>query len=537
MRSFSFISSAVAAVLAVALVALGVHWTVNRVYVPEGQSVMLRYKGPLVFGSRTYAKPGQFAAVDERGRPVEIGIVRDMLGPGRHFYCPIWWKTERVPDTIINPGEVGVVTSKLGNDLPEGEFLVDGDLYDTEYKGILRKVLAPGRYRINPYAYDVKVVQTLQEQKGDGQVKSAGWVHIPAGYVGVVTFKAPNRELGVLQAGVQDEVLAPGLYPVNPFEQEIDIVGIGYDEKSITVTQQVDPQGNVQKDESNEPLATRRTGIEFTSTDGLNIQLDFTAIWGIMPDEAADVIRTFGNLDAVEQKVIVPQSESICRNIGSKLKAVELLVGETRQQFQDELSKEFQASLEENNITLLYGLVRHVYLPHEVRVPIQEGYIADELTLTREQESLTARAEADLREAEKLVLKEAAVIEEETKKLVANVIAEGQKEAKELEAETEQLVAAVDKEAAELEAQKTEIIGEATAKAQQLQEEARAQKFQLAVEAFGSGEAYNLWQFAEGLPEQMDLQLFYAGEGTLWTDLKNITPTIPLAPAAKKTSK
>lgn len=535
MRS-SLILAALGAVLAVSLAAFGFHWTVNRVYVPEGESLQLRYKGPLVFGGRTYAQPGQFAQEDEHGN-FEIGVLREMRGPGRHFYCPLWWEWQRVPDTIINPGEVGVVTSKLGEDLPEGEFLVAGDLYETKHKGILRKVLAPGRYRINPYGYDVKVVKTQEERRADGQVKSAGWVHIPAGYVGVVTYKAPNRELGVLRPGVQDNVLTPGLYPINPFEQEVDIVGIGYDEKSISVEQEMDARGAPVKDPSGEPTARRRTGIEFTSTDGLNIQLDFTAIWGVMPDEAADVIRTFGDLDAVEQKVIVPQSESICRNIGSKMKAVDLLVGETRQQFQEDLSSEFQAVLEENNLTLLYGLVRHVYLPQEVRLPIQDGYIADEMTLTREQESLTARAEADLREAEKLVLKEAAVIEEETKKLVASVIAEGQKQAKEMEAETEQLVAAIDKQAADLEAQRKEILGQATAKAQQLQEEARAQKFQLAVEAFGSGDAYNLWQFAEGLPEKMDLQLFYAGEGTLWTDLKNITPTLPLAPAKKPAPK
>jgi hypothetical protein len=43
-----------------ALIALGCliggylffNWTVNRVYVPEGHSLMLRYKGPLIFGSR-----------------------------------------------------------------------------------------------------------------------------------------------------------------------------------------------------------------------------------------------------------------------------------------------------------------------------------------------------------------------------------------------------------------------------------------------------------------------------------------------------
>ncbi len=532
------IANAVAAVLVVSLVALGFHWQVNRVYVPEGHSLRLRYKGPLLFGDKTYARPGHFAAETEGGG-LEIGVLREMRGPGRHFYCPIWWEWELVADTIIQPGEVGVVTSKLGDDLPVGEFLVSGDLYQTQHKGILRKVLAPGRYRVNPYAYDVNVITTQQQKKDETQVKYSGWVTIPAGYVGVVTNKASNP-LRKIEAGVQSETLPPGLYPVNPNEQEVDIVGIGYDERSIAVEQQMDAQGNLIKDESNEPMAKRRTGIEFSSTDGFNIQVDFTAIWGIMPDEAAEVIETFGNLTAVEQKVIVPQSESICRNIGSKMKAVELLVGETRQQFQQEVSEEFQAVLEEKNITLLYGLVRHAYVPNEVRLPIQEGYIADEMTLTREQESMTAKVEADLREAEKLVEKEAAVIQEETKKMIASVLAEGDKEAKEMEAETEQLVAAIDKEGAELEAQRLEILGRATAHAQQLQEEAKAQKFQLAVEAFGSGEAYNLWQFAEGLPEHMDLQLFYAGEGTLWTDLKGIMPTLPLntaAPPKKATPK
>jgi hypothetical protein len=36
----------------------------------------------------------------------------------------------------------------------------------------------------------------------------------------------------------------------------------------------------------------------------------------------------------------------------------------------------------------------------------------------------------------------------------------------------------------------------------------------------------------------MDLQLFYAGEGTLWTDLKSVLPTLPVAnPAQAKASK
>ena len=53
--------------LAVAALAVGIvlHWTINRVYVPEGKSLRLRYKGPLVFGKRVEAKPGHFAQEGE----------------------------------------------------------------------------------------------------------------------------------------------------------------------------------------------------------------------------------------------------------------------------------------------------------------------------------------------------------------------------------------------------------------------------------------------------------------------------------------
>jgi hypothetical protein len=111
----------------------------------------------------------------------------------------------------------------------------------------------------------------------------------------------------------------------------------------------------------------------------------------------------------------------------------------------------------------------------------------------------------------------------------ANVLAEGEKEAKEIEAETEQLVAAIDRETADLDAKKTVLLGRAESGAKQMSAEATADKFRLAVEAFGTPAAFNKWEFAEQLPPDLDLKLFYAGEGTLWTDLKNITPTLPIS--------
>lgn len=516
-----------------------VQWTYNRCYVPVGSSLLLQYKGAFLFGSRNYPQNGQLADLAKG----EIGVVEQMPGPGRHFYCPIWWENRIVEDQVVKPGEVAIVTSLVGKDLrdrPEGEgerkrgaaeenqFLVDGDIGHTEYKGVLRKVYGPGRYRVNPYAYDFKIVQTDIEDSGT-QKKYSGWVEIKTGYVGVVTNQTDNPVTGA-RKGIQKNVLPPGLYPMNPREQKVDIVEIGYREKTIISAVQQDGAGNAILDASGEPTMAEgggaSGGIVFPSKDGFTIHMDFTAIWGIMPDQAPYVVEFSGNLEAVENRVVVPLIESICRNEGSKLGAVELLVGGTREEFQDETTRQFAQKLRETGVALQYGLVRHIYIPQEVRVPIQKKYLADELKLTRDQEQLTARTEANLRQAERKVELEAERIKVETEKLAAEKKATGDKTAAETRAGTQKLMAAIDRETAELERQATIAIGEAEAKAQQLMEEARASRFKLAVAAFGSGDAFNQWVFATGLPDDIQLQLLYAGEGTFWTDLKGFTETM-----------
>jgi len=508
-----------------------VEFTVNRVYVRVGESLLLQYKGPILFGSRAYPKDGRLADL-EKG---EIGVIEQMPGPGRHFYCPIWWERTIVKDEVVQPGEVAVVTCLVGKDLSSrrpaagaagngsnDQYLVDGDLGKTEYKGVLRKVYGPGQYRVNPYAYKFNKIKTDVEKNGT-QAKYSGWVEINTGFVGVVTNQTDNPITGA-KKGIQPYVLPPGLYPMNPREQKVDIVEIGYREKTIISPIKQNAQGTPLLDASGEPETASTTGgIVFPSKDGFTIHMDFTAIWGIMPDEAPHVVEFSGNLEAVENRVVVPLIESICRNEGSKLGAVDLLVGETREQFQDQTTAQFEKKLRETGVVLQYGLVRHIYIPQEVRVPIQKKYVADELKLTRDQEQLTAKTEANLREAEKKVELEGERIKVETEKLVAEKKAEGEKTAAETAAETLKLVAAIAKETAELDREATVTLGEAEAKSQQLMEEAKAGRFKLAVAAFGSGNAFNQWVFASGLPEDIQLQLLYAGEGTFWTDLKGFS--------------
>ena len=526
-----------AGLIALALIAF-VAWeafefTINRVYVEVGQSLLLQYKGPILFGNRNYPKDGRLADMTKG----EVGVIEQMPGPGRHFYCPIWWERTIVKDEIVLPGEVAIVTSLVGKDLSSrtpaagepgagngsnDQFLVDGDLGKSEYKGVLRKVYGPGQYRVNPYAFKFTKIKTDIEKNGT-QAKYSGWVEINTGFVGVVTNQTDNPITGA-KKGIQPYVLPPGLYPMNPREQKVDIVEIGYREKTIISPIKQDAKGNPQLDASGEPETASTTGgIVFPSKDGFTIHMDFTAIWGIMPDEAPHVVEFSGNLEAVETRVVVPLIESICRNEGSKLGAVDLLVGETREQFQDQTTAQFEKKLRETGVVLQYGLVRHIYIPQEVRVPIQKKYVADELKLTRDQEQLTARTEANLREAEKKVELESERIKVETEKLVAEKQADGEKTAAETGAETLKLVAAIARETAELDREATVTLGEAEAKTQQLMEEAKAGRFKLAVAAFGSGDAFNQWVFASGLPDDIQLQMLYAGEGTFWTDLKGFS--------------
>lgn len=79
-------------------------------------------------------------------------------------------------------------------------------------------------------------------------------------------------------------------------------------------------------------------------------------------------------------------------------------------------------------------------------------------------------------------------------------------------------VAGVQQEVALLDAQRIEILGKARADVEKLSKAAEAQGYRLLVDAFGTPQAYNLYTFAEGFQPE-SIRLFFAGDGTFWTDL------------------
>ena len=95
MRTTQLIVAGVLVTLGLLLALFTVQMAFNCIYIDEGESLLLRYKGPLLLGSGKAAEPGQFAKAGE------VGIMEELKGPGRHFYCPIWWERKRIPDVVV----------------------------------------------------------------------------------------------------------------------------------------------------------------------------------------------------------------------------------------------------------------------------------------------------------------------------------------------------------------------------------------------------------------------------------------------------
>lgn len=184
----------------------------------------------LWFFCRIQVEPGCMAIVTAKvGKPLppneilaapgEKGVQREPLPEGRHFLNPINYSWEIVRVVTIPVGKVGVVTAKVGKELPPGQILSADD----QGKGIWKDVLGPGTYRLNTQGYEVTQLDAM---------------NIPIGYVGVVTSQTgrsvPRGEFaGPGQQGVMQDVLHPGLYYINPRAFQVDILEIGMNQVSI----------------------------------------------------------------------------------------------------------------------------------------------------------------------------------------------------------------------------------------------------------------------------------------------------------------
>ncbi len=535
----------------------------------------------LWFFCRFYVEPGEMAILTAKsGRPLEPGqqlaepgqkgIQAAPLGEGRHFRNPILFSWKIQPAILIPPGKVGVVTAKIGLDLPEGAFIAERG-----QKGIWRGVIGPGRYRFNPVGYNVEIVDATS---------------IPIGYVGVVTGLSGDQPAeGTFaragQKGVRQDILQPGLYYVNPKELQVDVLEIGLNQVSLQgktggeiitkaplaaqnaaidkLTQRalheqqqkrieyMDEQrasapsrssyGDYSSAETTRaapsavpgrpPAPTRTTGgeavlslnqfVEFPSRDGFDISLDLTVEFELLPGRIAWIYQAYGDLPAVVDKIIMPQILSVSRLKGSAYRAKDFIVGEGREKFQTDLTETLARTLEAKQIIIHNALIRHVNVPDQILAPIQEASVAVEQDLTNKEKQNTARKQADLNTQTALIEQNREQVAQETEKLRATIKADQEREVANLRATAMKDVADIERQTAEVHAGKARTQGEASAKVVQLVEGEKANGFTLKTGAFKDPSAYTLWELAQSLNPDVKINILPTGPGTLWTDLEN----------------
>jgi len=415
-----------------------------------------------------------------------------------------------------------VISAKQGKSPPAGT-----EVADPGFKGIQKQVLTPGTYKINPFLYDVKIepavvippgsVGVVTRLVGDiGEVSSATLSQIRASTSGPATQPtehhadpgAPSRlVVGANQRGILKDVLQPGIYYINPRMMKVTIVPVGYD--AIT-------------------LEHPNKAIRFYSNDGYLVEADFTVVWGRAPGDAPNIIANIGSAQKVESNVIEPAMKAACQNEGAKYTARELIQGTTRSRFQDDLSESLENQVKSRNIHVLLALIRNISIKDTtgkdqtmgLLQTIQQANIEIEKDLTNKQKTETAVVRAQLEQANKLVDVAKETVASDTGVKVANILADGNKKAAEIDARRELEVAEVGLKIAQLDAQRNQILGKADADVNRLKGEAEAKGAKMLVEAFGSPQAYNSYIFARSF-EPQELRLIFAGPGTFWTDLKS----------------
>jgi len=491
-------------------------WVIESTDVPPDKMLVLVAKtGKEMPPGRIIAGPG------------EKGVLLEPLGTGRHFINPIFYERQLKDQVLVGPGELGVVINKFGKELPSGEFLAGKD-----ERGIQREVLLPGTYKLNPYAYEVKIVKMLE---------------IEPGHVGVVAARSGRPAKGQLadegERGVQKRVLEPGLYALNPEAFSVESIEVGFNQITMAhagklpetqTTGQGAERAKVQQVRQQQPqkpdagIKPVLGAVKFPSSDGFEITIDVTLLWQLLPQDAPDVFARYGNLHKIEENILIPQINSTARIKGSTFGAVDFIVGDKREQFQNAFQGTIENTLKEKRLQVDLALVQDTLVPDNISGPIQDSRIAAEWNITNVEKTKTEAKKAELDESIGLIRQIEQVVEFETQRLEGNVAAEKEKSVNQLAAEARLSVAELARQTAAIKADTRRKLGSAEAKVVELKGKAEGDGFAAQVAAAGGAGDFNALQFAKQLPERVRLSLIYAGNGTLWTDLEKAATIAPM---------
>ncbi|MEO7982529.1 MAG: prohibitin family protein [Bacteroidota bacterium] len=219
-----------------------------------------------------------------------------------------------------------------------------------------------------------KVVRSIAIAVVIAGVLSKCIVQINAGQIGVKS----------LFGKVQNDVLSSGLHFVNPF---VDVQRLDIKTQNYTMSGMHD-EGTQSGDDA----------IRVLTSDGLEVTIDLTVLYKLLPSEAPRLVRETG-VDYTD-KIVRPLTRTKIRDNSVYYEAVSLYSNK-RDEFQQRIFKSIEDDFKKRGLILEQLLVRNITLPQSVKTTIEQKINAEQdaqkmqfVLLKEKQEAERKRVEA-----------------------------------------------------------------------------------------------------------------------------------------------
>ena len=210
------------------------------------------------------------------------------------------------------------------------------------------------------YSFFGKLILNPQIGKG---IQIAGVVFIAAGLFASSVKQINPGEVGVqiLFGKVQNDVLESGLHFINPVLelQKLDIKTQNYTMSGVH------DEGDQAGDDA----------IRVLSADGLEVIIDLTVLYRVIPSEAPNIIRKLGT--DYTNRVVRPITRTKIRDNAVYYDAVSLY-SKKRDEFQVRIFKSIESDFKKRGLLLEQLLVRNITLPQSVKTTIESKINAEQ---------------------------------------------------------------------------------------------------------------------------------------------------------------
>ncbi|WP_276500291.1 prohibitin family protein [Terrimonas pollutisoli] len=177
----------------------------------------------------------------------------------------------------------------------------------------------------------------------------------------IVQIEAGQIGVKVLFGKVQNEVLGSGLHFINPF---IEIRSLDVKTQNYTMSGMTD-EGQKKDDDA----------IRVLTADGLEVTIDLTVLYKLLPSEAPKLVRETG-VDYTD-KIVRPLTRTKIRDNAVYYDAVSLY-STKRDEFQSRIFKSIDEDFKIRGLILEQLLVRNITLPQSVKATIEQKINAEQ---------------------------------------------------------------------------------------------------------------------------------------------------------------